>query len=89
LAYKFAQKNKLSEDNFLKAHKYLSKSLVSINRQGKYREESVGVFSSIGLEYMAIESKLVKKEMDIFFNEIDNLLKQKMTKKEVYFWSFI
>ena len=86
-AYEFAENHILTEKNLLKAHKILSKNLVSKNRQGKYREESVGVFSSQGLEYMALKSERIKKEMAMFFGEIQKLLEKEMTKNEVYFWS--
>ena len=85
--YKIAQKLKLNEKNFLKVHKIISKNILSKNRQGCYRKEPVGVFSSQGLEYMAIEVGSLEGEMKEFFTEIKKLLNKKMTKKEVYFWS--
>jgi len=57
--YKIAQKLKLNEKNFLKVHKIISKNILSKNRQGCYRKEPVGVFSSRGLEYMAIELPVI------------------------------
>ncbi len=86
-AYLYAQKYKLAEKTFLQAHKILSKTLISKNRQGKYREERVGVFGSSGLTYLAIESELVKNEMSLLFEEITKLLEKKMTKQEAFFWS--
>ena len=84
-AYLYARKYKLTEKTFLQAHKILSKTLVSKNRQGKYREESVGVFDSSGLTYLAVESELVKNEMSLLFEEIAKLLDKKMTKQEIFF----
>jgi Fic family protein len=86
-AYKFAQKHKLNEKNLLEVHKILSKNILAKSRQGKYRKESVGVFSSQGLEYLALEAGKVENEMKEFFQEIEKLLKKKLTKKEAYFWS--
>jgi len=85
--YKTVQKLKLNEKNFLKIHELISKNLLTKSRRGVYRKEPVGVFSSQGLEYMAIEADLLENEMREFFAEIKKLLKKKMTKKEVYFWS--
>ncbi len=86
-AYLYAQKYRLTEKTFLQVHRILSKTLVSKNRQGKYREEKVGVFGAMGLTYLAIESELVKNEMSLLFEEIAKLLEKKMTKQETFFWA--
>ncbi len=89
-AYEFAQNNKLNEDNLLQAHKLLSKNLLIKSKQGKYRTEPVGVFSSTGLNYMAIEPEFLKNAMETFFQTVENLLKEKLNEIEsFYFASFI
>jgi Fic family protein len=85
--YVYAQGKKISEKTFLEAHRILSKSLVSKNRQGKYRREAVGVFGSSGLAYLAIESDLVVNEMSLLFEQVAKLLEEKMTKTETFFWA--
>ncbi|MDV0446248.1 hypothetical protein MsAg5_00760 [Methanosarcinaceae archaeon Ag5] len=85
-AYKFAQENTLSKSNFLKCHELLSRTLVSKNRRGKYRNESVGVFGESGLIYLAVEPEFVKETMAAFFDEIESLEKQKkMSAAEVFY----
>lgn len=86
-AYLWAQRYQLSEKNFLQVHKILSKNLVSLNRRGKYRQESVGVFGTNGLTYLAIEDQLIVNEMSLFFEQLVILLDKKMSKKEVFFWA--
>lgn len=89
-AYQFAQNNPLTESNFLATHKLLSKSILIKSKRGKYRQESVGVFSSQGLSYLAIEAEFVEREMKIFFKEIQSILDQKSSISEAfYFASFI
>ncbi len=85
-AYNFAKDNKLSELNFLKAHKMLSKSFLGNGQQGKYRNNKVGVFNGRGLVYLAIEPELVKKEMKDFFKMIGALLKKELSIDEVFYF---
>ncbi len=86
-AYEFAQKNTLNEKNLLKVHGIISRTLLSKNRQGKYRNEPVGIFSEIGLVYLAIEPIFIQHEMTIFFTELQKIKNNKLSKKEVFFWA--
>lgn len=86
-AYSFSQTHILNEKNMLKAHALLSKDFVNKARQGRYREESVGVFSGRGLEYLAIEANKVKPEMHEFFKTIESLLKKELKPVETLFWA--
>ena len=86
-AYQFSQTEELNERNMLKAHGILSKDFVTKSRQGKYRQEPVGVFSSRGMEYLAIEPALVASEMKVFFDSIIELKKINMNPSEGFFWA--
>ncbi len=88
-AYDFVQKNKLTENNLLKAHEMLSKSFLIKSQRGKYRDDKVGVFDQYGLVYLAIEPENVAKEMKIFFAVIDKLLKQDLNIEEVFYFASI
>lgn len=89
-AYNFAQNEILTEKNFLKAHKILSKTLLIVGLRGKYRNDKVGVFGQSGLVYLAIEPEYVAKTMNDFFGEISVLLSSNLTLEEIfYFASFI
>ncbi|MBM2815357.1 MAG: Fic family protein [Ignavibacteria bacterium] len=86
-AYEFAQSNPLTEKNFLKCHKMLSKNIVIKSKQGKYREEKVGVFGQSGLVYLAIEPEFVKEKMAEFFIDLDELLKKNLSNSEVFYFA--
>ncbi|MEA1937344.1 MAG: Fic family protein [Patescibacteria group bacterium] len=86
-AYDFAQENKLTENNLLKAHEMLSKSFLIKSQRGKYRNGKVGVFNQYGLVYLAIEPENVAKEMKSFFVAISKLLKQDLNIKEAFYFA--
>ena len=86
-AYGFAQKNKLTETNLLTCHKVLSKTLLIKSKRGKYRIEPVGVFGKSGIVYLAIEPEFVEKEMKLLFGDISDLLKNSLTKQEVFYFA--
>jgi len=88
-AYAFTQTNPLSQENLLEAHGIFAKRLVSPGNCGKYRQDSVGVFSSHGLVYMAVEAENVKGEMDKLFADIEELRQREVSPEEaVYFASY-
>jgi Fic family protein len=87
LAYEYAQTNPLTENNFLKCHKIFSKTLVIKSKQGKYRNEKVGVFGQSGLVYLAIEPENVKTAMTEFFNDLGTLLEKDLTKSEAFYFA--
>ena len=86
-AYDFAQENKLTENNLLKAHKMLSKSFLIESYQGKYREDKVGVFNQHGLVYLAIEPENVAREIKCLFTAINELIGQDLNIKEVFYFA--
>jgi hypothetical protein len=69
-AYDFARTHELTEKNMLEAHAMLAKRIVSAGNQGVYRTDKVGVFSSQGLVYMAVEHEKVAGEMQKLFADI-------------------
>ncbi len=86
-AYKFAQNNKLNEENLLNCHKFFSKTLLIESKQGKYRIEQVGVFGKSGLAYMAIEPEFVEKEMKLFFQNITELISSNLNEIEFFYFA--
>ena len=89
-AYQFAQKNFLSEINFLKVHNILSKVFLIKSKQGKYRIEPIGVFDKGGMVYLAVEPEFVEQEMATFFADLQKLLNEKLSVEEVFYYaSFI
>ena len=86
-AYHFAQKNQLTEINFLKCHQILSETLLIKSKRGKYRNEQVGVFGKSGLVYLAIEPEFVENEMKDFFRQISELLNMDLDVKETFYFA--
>jgi len=86
-AYIFAKENKLSELNLLKSHEIFSKTFLIKSKRGKYRQEQIGVFSTKGLVYLAIEPQFVQKEMNLFFSNIKILLEQELNLSEVFYFA--
>jgi len=86
-AYEMIRKNVLNEKNVLRAHAMLSKNFVSKARQGVYRKEPIGVFSSRGMEYLAVEPDYVASEMKALFKYVAKLLRQEMKVSDALFWA--
>lgn len=86
-AYEFAQNNTLNEINLLTCHKIFSETLLIKSKRGKYRIEQVGVFGKSGLAYMAIEPEFVEKEMQTFFQDLEELLSSKLSEAEVFYFA--
>jgi Fic family protein len=91
-AYEFAQKNKLTSVNFLKAHALLAKHLLLKGKQGAYRTGNMVVMEhkTKRIQYEAAYVGEVKKLMGLLWKDIEQLKKEKLSMKEVfYFASFI
>lgn len=86
-AYLFSQNHVLNEKNVLYAHAILGRKFINERRRGVYRKESVGVFSSRGMEYLAIEPQYVSHEMHELFEVITVLLKNNFSPLETFFWA--
>ena len=86
-AYQFAQINKLNEINLLNCHKIFSDTFLIRSKRGKYRIEQVGVFGKSGLAYMAIEPEFVEKEMNLFFQDINELVLSDLNEIEVFYFA--
>jgi Fic family protein len=88
LAYNYAMKNKLNIKTFLECHKILSNTILSLKSQkGKLRNQQVGIFSSGKIEYMAVESQYVKKEIDKLFFDIKELISRELSQKEIFYYA--
>ena len=86
--YNYAIKTPLNLKSFLEAHKYLSKSILSLKSQrGKLRNQQVGIFSSGRVEYMAVEPEFVKEEVSRLFSDISTLIKQDLSYPEIFYYA--
>lgn len=89
-AYNFAQTNNLTQTNFLKTHKFSTKTILIASLSWKYRTEKVGVFWRQWLIYLAIEPEFVSEKMTDLFEDITLLLTKKLSTQEVFYYaSFI
>lgn len=88
LAYIFAQKNSLTKENILSAHKILSKNILKPHLQGVYRTTNMYVLTDDGkIEYVATSPFEVEKEMQQFFEELNILLSENLKIEEIFFYA--
>ena len=89
IAYEFAQKNKLTKNNLLKAHKIISKHLLHSNFRGKVRDSDMVIKDGKTgkIVYKACLKETVYNEFDSFFDEIMVLLKLELTLNETFFFA--
>jgi Fic family protein len=88
-AYSFATKNKLNRTNFLKAHGLFSKTLLPIKERGKLRKDMVGIRDSKTMKpiYLAVEPEFLSDEFNKLFDDIDLLIKRKLTYRETFYYA--
>lgn len=86
-AYELAQSINLNEKNLLKCHKIISETLLIKSKQGKYRNEKVGVFDKSGLVYLAVEPEFVQNIMTDFFSDLEILINMKMSSPKVFYFA--
>ena len=86
-AYRFATGKPLTESNFLKTHKILSKTLLPSKEQGNYRSEQVGIrdAGTLKLVYLAVEPEFVKAEMNKLFVDIKQLISLTLSDAEIVY----
>jgi len=87
-AFTFAKANHLNQSNIAEAHKLLSKHIVAIHHQGKYRNQNMYVTSVEGkMEYVAATPYQVAKEMTKFYIDIETLLNLNLRTSEVFYFA--
>lgn len=87
-AYTFAKENNLTEKNLLAAHKILTENILDSHLQGVYRNTNMYVLTEDGkIEYVATSPFEVKKEIEKFFSELNELLSEDFEIEEVFFYA--
>ena len=87
-AYTFAKTNELNEINIAESHAMLSKSILTKNKQGKYRTQNMYVPTPDGrIEYVAASPFEIKAEMQKFYTDLSILLETEMSIEEVFFYA--
>jgi Fic family protein len=90
--YLFAQKSKLTQANFLKAHAMLAAHLLPKSKQGAYRKVNMVVMEhkTGRVQYEAAHVDNVTGLMALLWKDIEQLKKQKLTCAQVFYYaSFI
>ncbi|HEX8021021.1 Fic family protein [Mucilaginibacter sp.] len=86
--YQFAQKTKLTYGAVQEAHKLLTKHILQKEHAGQLRTGNMFVITPDGkIEYVACAPNLVQQKLEMLFNDIDVLLKTKLTVAEVFFFA--
>ena len=87
-AYEFIQKNRLSEENVIKAHGILCKHLLPKSQRGRIRNNPMFVINEEDrIEYVAAQPSIVKREWEKLFNDISILSGAELTPKETFYYA--
>jgi len=87
-AYQFAANNSLNAKNLLQAHTLLTKNILHKSMQGQLRKGNMFVITNDGrIEYVAATPDKVVPEMQKLYDDIETLLKTKLSFNEVLFFA--
>jgi len=86
-AYLFANENKLTQKNFLIAHKLVAAHLLPKNQQGAIRQTEMLVLEhkTGKIQYEAAQLRILKERYDQLWKEIEMLLKKDLSIEEVFY----
>ena len=86
-AYLFANENKLTQKNFLTAHKLVAAHLLPKNQQGAIRQTEMLVLEhkTGRIQYEAAQLRILKERYDQLWKEIEMLLKKDLSIEEVFY----
>ncbi len=85
-AYLFAQKNVLNQKNIELVHSQLTKHFLKKTKQGKVRVSNMFVITKDGkIEYVAATPDKVESEMQLFYTDLDLLVKTDLSFEETLF----
>lgn len=87
-AYIFAQNHSLNRENLFQAHKILTRNILIKSQQGGLRTSNMFVLTENGqIEYVATSPFEVEREIEFFFEELNELICEKMSIEEVFFYA--
>jgi Fic family protein len=87
-AYSFAQKNALNFNNFSEVHRLINEHILVDYLQGIIRTQNMYVITKDGnIDYVAASLSIVKRELDLLFDDIEVLLKSTLSFEEVLFFA--
>jgi Fic family protein len=88
-AYEFARDNKLNYINFQEAHKIATKHLLPENQRGIVRSGNMLILDQETgqIQYEAAFSSIVKREYDLFWQELDYLIREKLSNEHIFYFA--
>ncbi|WP_343306718.1 Fic family protein [Chitinophaga niabensis] len=87
-AYQFAKTMRLESNSLAKAHVLLTKHILPVVNQGKFRSENVLITRKDGaIAYVAASSSDVKDAIEKLYADIDLLLKSELSIEEVFYYA--
>lgn len=88
-AYEFARDNECTYSNFCKAHSIATKHLLPESHRGAIRTANMIIMEqqTQRVQYEAASASVVKVEFENFWTELDELLKQKLSIQEVFYYA--
>lgn len=88
-AYEFARDNKLSLQNFYNAHRIATKHLLPETQRGVVRTGNMLIMElqTQHVQYEAAMATIVKNEFELFWNELDELLQQKLSTEQIFYYA--
>lgn len=91
-AYEFARDNRLTLQNFLHVHSIATKHLLPDSQRGTIRTGNMVIMEqhTNKIQYEATSSLIVKKEFELFWTDLSELIQKSLTIEEVFYYaSFI
>ena len=88
-AYEFARDHELSRDNFLKTHSMATEHLLPAQLRGVLRTGNMLIMEqrTQRVQYEAANSGIVKKEFELFWLELEALLKLQLSTAEIFYYA--
>ena len=88
-AYRFARDNKLTLQKILKSHRIATKHLLPESQRGVIRTGNMLIMEqqTQRIQYEAASSAIVKNEFEKLWDELNDLLKTKLNKEEVFYYA--
>ncbi len=87
-AYQFIQENRFTKKNVFKVHEILSEHLLPDNQRGKIRNNPMFVLNEEDrIEYIACDPFLVNRELELFFEKVNELLENDIETNEAFFYA--
>lgn len=88
-AYEFARDNKLNCKNFCKAHTIATQHLLHENQRGVVRMGNMLIMDQETgqIQYEAALSSIVKSEFELFWQELDYLIQEKLLLEHIFYFA--